>query len=98
MWLHTEANPTNAYDGVNLKISADGGMTYTIVDGVAPPYGALPIDMQPAWSGNQSPYGWQLYQADLSQYIGKVIRLRFSFRSDSNGVFPGAYIDDIFIN
>ena len=98
MWLHTEANATTAYDGVNLKVSADGGMTYDAVTAVLPTYPATLVDMQPAWSGNHAAEGWQFYQVDLSPYIGKVIRLQFGFRSDSSGVYPGAYIDDIFIN
>ncbi|MRG96999.1 choice-of-anchor J domain-containing protein [Polyangium spumosum] len=93
MWLHTEGS---TYDGVNLKISTDGGMTYSVLNSVLPPY-PLTIATQPAWGGNQSALGWQLFQADLSAYAGQVVRLRFGFQSDSSGTHPGVYIDDIFI-
>jgi hypothetical protein len=94
MWIDTEGS---TYDGVNLKVSTDGGMSYTVVTGVSPAY-PLTIATQPAWGGHQSGLGWQLMQADLAPYAGQVVRLRFSFQTDTSGVFPGVYIDDIFIN
>ncbi len=94
MWIDTEGS---TYDGVNLQVSTDGGMTYEIVNGVAPSY-PLTVAGKPAWGGHQSGLGWQFVQADLSPYAGKVIRLRYAFQSDSSGTFPGVYIDDIFID
>ena len=94
MWMDTEGS---THDGVNLKISIDGGMTYSIVDTVTPAY-PLTIDGEPAWGGHQSGLGWQLMQADLAPYSGQTIRLRFSFRSDSSQNYPGVYIDDLFVN
>lgn len=94
MWLDTEGVD---HDGVNLWISNDGGATYTLVNSVAPPY-PLIIAGQAAWGGQQSGFGWQLMQADLSAYAGQTVRLRFAFRSDSSGTFPGVYIDDFFVN
>jgi hypothetical protein len=94
MWIDTEGSK---YDGVNLQVSADGGMSYSIVNGVSPAY-PLTVAGNPAWGGHQSGLGWQFMQADLSPYVGKTIRLRFSFQSDSSGTVPGVYIDDIFID
>lgn len=94
MWVDTEGS---TYDGANLQISTDGGMTYSVVNSVLPAYPLL-IGGQPAWGGHQSGLGWQLVQADLSAYAGQIIRLRFSFQSDSSGTSPGVYIDDIFID
>jgi hypothetical protein len=94
MWIDTEGS---TYDGVNLQISTDGGMSYSVVKVVSPAY-PLTIAGQPAWGGHQSGLGWQFMQADLSAYAGQIIRLRFSFRSDSSGTFPGVYIDDIFVD
>jgi len=94
MWMDTEGS---TYDGVNLKVSTDGGQSYTIVGGVSPTYN-LTVAGQSAWGGHQSGLGWQLFQADLSPYGGQKIRLRFAFQTDSSGVFPGIYIDDFFIN
>lgn len=94
MWLDTEgAN----YDGVNLQVSTDDGMSYSVINAVSPAY-TLTIVGKPAWGGHQFALGWQFFQADLSAYAGQKIRLRFSLQSDSSGTFPGAYIDDIFID
>jgi hypothetical protein len=92
MWIDTEGS---TYDGVNLQISTDGGMSYSVVNSVLPAY-PLTIAGQPAWGGHQAALGWQFMQADLSAYVGHI-RLRFSFQSDSSGTFPGVYIDDIFV-
>jgi hypothetical protein len=94
MWVETEGS---TYDGANLSVSNDGGMNYTILDTVMPPY-PLTIAGKPAWGGHQLGLGWQLVQADLSAYVGQTIRLQFAFRSDSSGTFAGVYIDDILVN
>ena len=94
MWVDTEGT---TYDGFNLQISTDGGLTYTIVNNALPAYGLM-IAGKPAWGGHQADVGWQPVEADLSAYAGLSIRLRFAFQSDSSGTFPGVYIDDILIN
>jgi len=93
MWVDTEGS---SHDGVNLKISTDGGMTYSVVDTVAPGY-PLTIATEPAWGGHQQALGWQTFQANLAQYSGQTVRLRFSFRSDSSGTSPGIYVDDFLV-
>lgn len=94
MWIDTEGS---TYDGANLQVSSDGGMSYTIISNVMPVY-PLTVGGKPAWGGHQQALGWQFMQGDLSGYAGQIIRLRFAFRSDSSGVFPGVYIDDILVN
>jgi hypothetical protein len=94
MWVDTEGS---TYDGFNLKISSDGGQSYSIVNTATPTY-PLTIAGEPAWGGHQAGLGWQLVQADLSAYAGQIIRLQFSFQTDSSGIFPGVYIDDVFLD
>ncbi|MBK8252220.1 MAG: immune inhibitor A [Polyangiaceae bacterium] len=94
MWVDTEGS---TYDGFNLQISNDAGVNYVILTTVTPSY-PLTVAGKPAWGGHQQAVGWQLVQADLSAYAGQSIRMRFAFQSDSSGVFPGVYIDDILIN
>lgn len=94
MWVQTEGN---TYDGFNLQVSNDGGMTYTVLEDVVPEY-PFTVDGKPAWGGQQPALGWQLVHANLALYAGQIIRLRFGFRSDSSGTFPGVYIDDILVN
>ena len=93
MWVETEGG---IYDGANLKISTDGGVTYSLVNNVVPAY-TLNIDGENAWGEDESSLGWQLVQADLSAYAGQTIRLRFAFRSDDIVNYPGVYIDDVLV-
>ncbi len=90
-WLDTEGT---SYDGFNLKVSTDGGATFTQVTAVTPAY-ELTINSQGAWGGHKGALGWQNYSADLSAHVGQQIILRFAFRSDTSGVYPGVYIDDV---
>jgi hypothetical protein len=94
MWIDTEGP---IYDGANLQISADGGVTFSIITNVMPAY-TLTVLGKPAWGGHQQALGWQLIQADLSAFAGQIVRLRFAFRSDSSGSYAGVYIDDILVN
>ncbi len=94
MWIDTEGS---TFDGVNLQVSTDGGMTYTILSSVVPVY-PLTVAGKPAWGGHQGALDWQPMQADLAAFAGQTIRVRFAFQSDASGTFPGVYIDDFFIN
>lgn len=94
MWIDTEGS---TYDGANLAVSADGGLTYTVLPNTVPQY-PLTIGGEPAWGGHQAALGWQLVQADLSTYANQTIRLQFAFRSDPSGNYAGVFIDDILIN
>jgi hypothetical protein len=93
MWVDTEGG---LYDGFNLAISVDGGVTYSVVDTVIPQY-PLVIAGEPAWGGHQAALGWQLVQADLTPYTGMTILLRFGFRSDASDTYAGAFLDDFLI-
>lgn len=93
MWIDTEGS---THDGVNLKISTDGGQTYSVVPAVAPSY-PLTISGEPAWGGHLQGLGWQQMKANLAAYSGQTVRLRLSFRSDSFGTFPGIYVDDFLV-
>jgi hypothetical protein len=93
MWFDTEGG---TFDGANVQISTDGGMTYSVLNTVMPPY-ALMIAGEPAWGGHQSALGWQLVQADLTAFAGKTILLRFAFRSDAANTYAGFYVDDLLV-
>lgn len=93
VWQHTEGG---TFDGWNVKISTDNGMTYSQLTTVSPAYN-LTIGGQPAYGGDQSILGWRNYQADLTAFAGQTVKLRFAFRSDAATVYAGVYIDDIFV-
>ncbi len=85
------------YEGVNLKVSNDGGMTWTVVDTIVPPYAPFSVDGEQAWSGWQVALGWQQVTANLAQYIGQTIQLKFSFTSDGANNGGGYFIDDFLV-
>ncbi len=93
MWVNTEGSTK---DGVNLKVSTDGGANYELVDTVSPAY-PLVVAGEPAWGDHDQNLGWQPFQANLAAYAGEVIRLRFSFASDSSEQYPGIYVDDFLV-
>jgi hypothetical protein len=93
MWVDTEGSQ---YDGLNLEISTDGGMTYTVLASGTTPY-TLTIATEPAWGGHEASLGWQLVQADLTPYTGMTILLRFGFQSDASDTYTGVFIDDFLI-
>jgi Immune inhibitor A peptidase M6 len=89
MWVDTEGS---TFDGADLLISTDGGVTYSVVTSVTPAY-TLTVASLPAWGGHQAALGWQAVQADLSAYAGNIVLLRFGFSSDASGNYPGFYVD-----
>lgn len=105
--LSTSTEPKLAYwhyvetesccDGYNVKISTDGGNSFSILTTVDPPYDGT-IGGETAYRGDQSAVGWQPVIADLSAYVGQQVVLRWSFRSDSSVTDPGIYVDDITVS
>jgi len=90
-WVDTEGS---VYDGYNVKISTDGGNTWSVVTTVDPPYN-LTVAGQPVWGGHQQALGWQAVSANLTAFAGQQVLVRFSFRSDGSVIYPGVYIDDV---
>jgi hypothetical protein len=92
-WIETEGS---IFDGYNLKVSTDGGASFTQLMAVTPAYD-LDIDGQPAWGGEQAGMGWQKFTGNLAAYAGQQVILRFAFRTDSSVTYPGIYLDDVTI-
>ena len=93
----------NYFDGGNVKISTDGGSTWTIID----PVGGYPesaaasdnagIPGEPCYSGTTSP-AWNKAVFDLSTYAGQSAKIRFHFGSDPSVNYAGWYIDDVTVS
>ncbi|MBN2172104.1 MAG: hypothetical protein JW819_12365 [Candidatus Krumholzibacteriota bacterium] len=88
LWLLNEDVPLGEIiDPLWLEISTDDGATFQpLCDELC--------------AGNDDPEvpalgGWGRLALDLGAYLGETVRIRIRFRSDSFGVQPGAYIDDI---
>src|SRR5690606_9316958 len=78
-WVETE----NDYDGFNVKVSDDGGFTWTLAQSVSPSYTyLLDGDSQWGWSAQTALAGWREYSVDLSQWVGWTVALKFDFYSD----------------
>jgi hypothetical protein len=98
-WYDTEAY----YDGGNVKISTNGGTSWTIIypaDGYpedAASSGNAGIPGEPCFSGHDQNY-WKKESFDLTAYGGQTVNLRFHFGSDSSVNYPGWYIDDVAIS
>ncbi len=85
-----------SYDGGNVKVSTDGGMTWQLIT----PAGGYPgttnsypcaIPNEPAYTGHP-PFAYIRDCFDLSAYDGMDILVGFFFGSDSSVTYPGWYI------
>jgi len=90
------------YDGGNVKISVNGGASWSILGSYLNPYPEdaasstnAGIPNQPCFSGSNG--GWQQVSFDLSSYAGQQVLLRWHFGSDGSITYPGWYIDDVTI-
>ncbi len=93
-WYDTEAS----YDGCNIKISTDGGSTWTVLTPAGGYTGtantANPLYPEPIWTGHVQKY-WEEETVDLSAYSGQEVKIRFHFGSDTSVQYPGWFIDDV---
>ena len=90
-WLDTENAP---YDGVNIQVSSDMGVSWLPHTAVTPAYSST-VDNQQCWAGHTWNTGWQTFQADLSAYNAQTIMIRFQLRTDTSVTEPGWYIDNV---
>jgi hypothetical protein len=93
-WYRAEAS----YDGGNLQVSTDGGVTWTIIQPTGGYGGNLTgscntLAGQQGFQGISS--GWVEKVFPLDPYIGQWVRLRFRFGADSGVVDRGWYLDDL---
>jgi hypothetical protein len=99
----------NGWDAFNIRISTNGGTTWTVLQPSAPAYdftSAYSFGFEfgegvgvPGWGGQHAP--WVSVTASLSAYVGQSVKIRFAFASDpaeSTGDDPtlfGVMLDDI---
>jgi len=95
-WYYTE----QFYDGVNFKVSTDGGVNWTLVQPVGNyPYTAstanVCIPSEPYWAGISTT--WTQITLPLGQFVGQMPIFRFTFGSDPSVEYAGFYLDDLAI-
>jgi len=99
----------DGWDGINVRISLDGGNTWQVLTGPVPAYTCSSLwsfgeihregPGIPGWAGSQ--IDWTQVSFDLSAYANRTVNIRFEFASDAgysswddNSLF-GWQIDDI---
>lgn len=80
----------DGWDGINVRISTDGGLTWEVLNEPVPAYtcsslwsfGAIHGEGTgiPGWAGSLRT--WTQVDFDLSSYIGNTVNIRFEFASD----------------
>jgi len=94
-WYDTEAS----WDGGNVKISNDSGVTWTILgfpySGTANSYNPA-IPDEPCFTGHGQGY-WEKVSADISGYAGETVQFRWDFGADTSVFYPGWYVDDVVV-
>jgi len=103
-WYDIEENtitPGNAYDGGNVKISTDGGSTFSSID----PLGGYPYTISAASNVlngqgvfSSTSAGWELAEFDLSAYAGMNVVLKLHFGTDGSVQLPGWYVDSLAVS
>jgi len=84
----------NSWDGANVKISIDGGSTWTLID----PDGGYTLPNvnglgEAGFCGNSN--GWVLATFDLTMYEGETAMFQFHFAADTIiSDYPGFAFDD----
>ena len=98
--------PYDAFDGMNVRISTDGGNTWEILINPTPAYTHNSLfgfggvygegTNIPGWTGEQ--LTWTAVLFDLSVYAGQTVKLRFAFASDLSDctVSTSALLLDLF--
>ena len=85
---------TASSDGGNVRISTNGGGSYTLLDNPDPPYHGE-ADSVAAYTGEHGTERWQRVLVDLSDYVGESVKFSFNFYSTSYSEDAGWYIDQV---
>ncbi len=97
-WIKTEYDrPGYYWDGAVIRVSADGGATFALVQPTAGypcrivnnPDSPFPAD-QPCLAGSGA--GWETLIVDLAAYAGQTVIIRFEFGSDLYVTDEGWYV------
>ena len=95
-WYYIETS----YDGGNVKISTDAGVTWNVITPEGGYTGtantANPLYPEPIFTGSAH-QSWEQQIFDLSTYVGQTVQFRFDFGADGSVMYSGWYIDDVLI-
>ncbi|MCK4339530.1 MAG: choice-of-anchor J domain-containing protein, partial [Candidatus Cloacimonetes bacterium] len=89
-------NPSTFYDGGNVKISTNGGTSFSLITPEGGYDGTITALGQPGFGGSNN--DWELVVFDLSSYEGDDLMIRWHFASDGYvNNYYGWYIDDVLV-
>jgi protocatechuate 3,4-dioxygenase beta subunit len=92
-WFYMETS----YDGGNIKISTDGGTTWTLLTPVGGYTGtansANPLYPEAIYTGSYQ--SWAQKTIDLAAYEGQAVKFRFDFGADPSVNYAGWNIDQV---
>ena len=97
-WWEIEGVDADAFDMMYVKISTDGGATFTTIGALNPLNDVNNMSYQNYSSGGSNAVPvWVTSQFDLTSYVGHNVQLRFTFETVDNlyNGFRGWFIDDI---
>ena len=82
----------DGWDGCNVRISTDGGNTWTVIEPDYPEYNCSSLYSfgyehgegpgVPGWGGSSPGFDWEAVQFNLSDYAGQTVKIRWAFASD----------------
>jgi len=94
-------NIETSWDGGNVKISTDGGGSWSVIVPLTGYTGVAntsnPLNGEEIFTGTGQMF-WELAQFDLGSYVGQSVMFRWNFGSDSSVTYDGWYIDDVAIS
>ncbi|MEA3475873.1 MAG: M14 family zinc carboxypeptidase [Candidatus Cloacimonadota bacterium] len=91
-----EGSDKTLWDGGNVKISTDGGSTFTLITPLGGYDGTITALGEPGFGGSTD--DWEIVEFDLGTYTGDNVIIRWHFASDGSvNHYYGWYIDDVAI-
>jgi len=104
--------PYTGWDGMNCRISTDGGLTWEVLLNPTPAYTSTSLYSfgfehgeganVPGWAGTSAT--WSMVTFDLTAYVGQTVKIRWAFASDpayaTNDGAPALFgwqVDDIVV-
>ncbi|OQY27592.1 MAG: hypothetical protein B6244_10035 [Candidatus Cloacimonetes bacterium 4572_55] len=96
-WYEFEGTSTRGFDGGNVAVSSNAGDDWIVIE---PEQGyddaGIPgLDQEPGFSGSSSE--WASESFDLSQFISRVISIRFRFGADAGVSKAGWFLDNLMV-
>ncbi|MCF7912971.1 MAG: carboxypeptidase regulatory-like domain-containing protein [Candidatus Cloacimonetes bacterium] len=91
-WVDIESS----WDGGNIKISTDGGSSWTLITPVGG-YPGTAVGLAGEACFNGYTQTWSMVTFEIGAYQGEEVMFKFHFGSDSSITYQGWYIDDVYV-